>query len=135
MRPTALSSHLCVHDEARKGAGVENICADGARIPNMGEKLVRGITDEGTSVAVNFQVAAVDKPLIAISKLTEAGHDVQFTKEGGDSTHKATGNRTFFSKKSGVYVIRLWVRKQAEQRQMEIETSGARTTSSGGSRP
>ncbi len=60
----------------RAGAGVEYVCADGGHIPNLGEKLVGGVSDERHMLSINFQVACVDKPLIAVSKLTAAGHEV-----------------------------------------------------------
>lgn len=98
-----------VRDEAgRPGSGVEYVCADGSRIPNVGEKLVPGLTDEGTKFQVNFQVTEVDRPLIAVSKLTAAGHDVWFGDSWGVITHARTGKQTVFGKKNGVYVLRVW---------------------------
>ena len=49
-------------DPARASAGVEYICADGARILNMGEKLIPGLSDEGSRLSINFQVTQVDRP-------------------------------------------------------------------------
>jgi hypothetical protein len=92
----------------RAGAGVEYICADGGRIPNIGEKLVGGVSDEGHKLSINFQVACVDRPLIAVSKLTAAGHDVWFGKTYGVITNGATGQSTVFKKKNGVYVLKMW---------------------------
>jgi hypothetical protein len=78
-------------DADRPGAGVEYICADGATIPNLGEKLVPGFTDSGEAVKVNFQVCDVDRPLIAVSKLAAAGYDVWFGETSGAIVHKRTG--------------------------------------------
>lgn len=95
----------------RTGAGVEYICADGGRIPNLGEKRVQAVTDEGSRLAVNFQVAPVDRPLIAVSKLTAAGHHVFFGKDAGVILHSVTGAETKFQKRDNVYVMKLWVPK------------------------
>ncbi len=48
------------------------VTADGGRVPDMGEKMVNGLTGEGAKLAVNFQVTAVDRPPTAASKLTAA---------------------------------------------------------------
>jgi hypothetical protein len=100
----------------RAGAGVEYVCADGGRIPNLGEKLVGGVSDEGHKLSINFQVACVDRPLIAVSKLTAAGHDVWFGKTHGVITHGATGQSTVFAKKNGVYVLKVWAPRPAVAR-------------------
>jgi hypothetical protein len=95
-------------DANRAGAGVEYICADGGRIPNLGEKAVGGLSDEGQKLAIVFQVANVDRPLIAVSKLTAAGHDVWFGRTHGVITNGTTGHSTTFFKKNGVYVLKVW---------------------------
>ena len=91
-------------DPNRVGAGTEHICADGGRIRNQGEKMVPGLSDKGSRMKINFQVTNDEKPLIAVSKLTEAGHDVWFGKQHGIITHGGTGKQTTFFKKNRVYV-------------------------------
>ena len=92
---------------------MEYVTADGGRIPNMGEKAVSGLTGDGTKLAINFQVTAVDRPLTAVSKLTAAGCQVLFGKDGGTITHVLTGKVTPFVKMHGVYVLKVWVPKAA----------------------
>ena len=60
---------------------------------------------------VTFQVTAVDRPLLAVSKLTDAGHQVWFGKDLGTITHGRTGKVTSFKKRNGVYVLDMWVRR------------------------
>ena len=81
---------------------MEYVCADGGRIPNLGEKSVGGLSDEGQKLAITFQVANVDRPLIAVSKLTAAGHDVWFGKTYGVITNGTTGQSTQLTKKNCV---------------------------------
>ena len=69
-------------------------------------------------MAINFQVTNVDKPLIAVSRLTAAGHEVWFGQDGGTVRNKANGKVTHFEKKNNVYVLRMWVRCPA------VPTSG-----------
>jgi hypothetical protein len=93
----------------RASAGTEYICADGARIRNQGEKLVPGLSDEGSSMSINFQVTQVEMPLIAVSKLTAVGHRVWFEGDHGVIQHGSSGRQTKFFKKKGVFVLRIWV--------------------------
>jgi hypothetical protein len=93
----------------RASAGTEYICADGARIRNQGEKLVPGLSDEGSSMSINFQVTQVEMPLIAVSRLTAIGHQVWFGGDHGVITHGSSGKQTKFFKKKGVFVLRIWV--------------------------
>lgn len=65
-------------------------------------------------MAINFQVTSVDRPLIAVSKLTAAGHRVSFGPESGVFTHGITGKTTKFTEKNGVYVLRMWVPRSVE---------------------
>jgi hypothetical protein len=96
-------------DANRASAGVEYVCADGGRIPNLGEKAINGLSEEGQKLAINFQVTSVDRPLIAVSKLTAAGHNVWFGRDHGVITHGVTGKHTTFLKTNGVYVLKVWV--------------------------
>jgi hypothetical protein len=93
----------------RASARTEYITADGGRIRNQGEKLVPGLSDEGASMNINFQVTQVETPLIAVSKLTAVGHQVWFGGDHGYITHGSSGKHTKFFKKKGVFVLRIWV--------------------------
>ena len=91
----------------------------------MGEKSANGLTSDGTRLAITFQVAAVDRPLIAVSKLTAAGYKVQFGKDDGTITNNLTGRVTPFVKIHGVYVLKVWTPR----------TAATERSCSGGSRP
>ena len=96
-------------NEGAANARVEYVCADGGKIPNLGAKDVRSVTDNGGKLNVRLQVTQVDRPLLAVSKAVDAGHEVVFTNKGGFITHGATGCKTPFVKKNGVYTLNLWV--------------------------
>jgi hypothetical protein len=57
--------------------------ANGARIPNMGEKDIRGTSDEGHPLDIKPQVAEVSKFLASIAKMLNAGNRVVFEGNGG----------------------------------------------------
>ena len=50
---------------------------------NLGEKQADIITKLGnnTSMVMSFQFVKLGKPLLAVSRLVEAGHNVRFDKE------------------------------------------------------
>ncbi len=79
----------------------------------QGEKAVSGLTGDGAKLAINFQVMAVDRPLIAVSRLAAAGYEVCFSRGGGTITHVLTGKVTPFVKMHGAYVLKVWVPKAA----------------------
>ena len=76
---------------------------------NLGEKSVSGLSGEGQKLAIKFQVTNVDRPLIAVSKLTAAGHGVSFEMEHGTITNGTMGAKTIFEKKHGVFILKIWV--------------------------
>jgi hypothetical protein len=96
-------------DPGRPKANTEYVTADGMRIPNLGEKRVHGTTTSGSPLNVKFQVTQVEKPLMAVSKLVDAGHTVQFTENGGQIVNSRSGRITEFRRKDGVYVLDMWV--------------------------
>jgi hypothetical protein len=96
-------------DPGRPKANTEYVTADGMRIPNLGEKRVHGTTTSGSPLNVKFQVTQVEKPLMAVSKLVDAGHTVQFNENGGQIVNNRSGRITEFRRKDGVYVLDMWV--------------------------
>ena len=115
--PQHFESFAMSSDPTRANAHAEYVTADGGRIPNLGEKHVVGMSDFGANMAINFQVSSVDKPLIAVSMLTAAGHEVTFGQTGGVVHNKVTGRKTPFTKKHNVYVMNIWVKTSGNGRQ------------------
>ena len=89
--------------------GVKYVAAAGKVIPNEGEKRLRVITEEGHGCNLKMQITAVNKALLSVSKVCDAGHEVTFTSEGGKIRHIGSGQVTNFQRKDGVYRIRLKV--------------------------
>ncbi len=102
-------------DPKRPGASTEYVTADGRRLPNLGEKHAAGISEERSKMAINFQVTTVGKPFVAVSRLTAAGHEVWFGKDGGAVRNKANGKVTQLHKKNNVCVMCILVKHQAPQ--------------------
>ena len=91
--------------------GLHYVAADGTRIPNLGQQLVRFMTLDGTWCEVMFQVAGIHKPLVSVSKLIEAGYRVVFDTDNSYIIHKKTKQIIKMRKERGVFVVDAYVTK------------------------
>ncbi len=66
-------------------------------------------TKEGHLCNLNIQITAVNKALMSVSKICDAGHEVVFSKEGGKIIHCESGQVVNFRRVDGVYRLRLRV--------------------------
>ena len=96
-----------VKETQAKREGRHYVSADGGRIPNRGEKTIRMVTGEGHRCSLRFKIADVTRPILAVRRIVEKGHEVRFwaNGKGGTIVNVATGQRTAFQKKGGVYVL------------------------------
>ena len=91
--------------------GLHYVAADGARIPNVGQQLVRFMTIDGTWAEIMFQIAAINKPLVSVSKLIEDGHRVIFDEDNSYILRRKTKKIIKMRKERGVFVIDAYVAK------------------------
>ena len=102
---------------------------DGSRIPNLGQKDVEFVSDEGHKCGLTWQIADVERPLIAVLHLPEAGNEVVLKKHGGEVINEKSGKRIKLQRKGGVYIMRMWV----PQKKDTADNSGDNITKSGAS--
>ena len=57
------------------------------------------------------QVCDVNKPLLSVKKVLKAGHRVVFDEDGSYIEDKVTGETMSLREESGMYVLKLWVRR------------------------
>ena len=88
-------------------AGVVYTAANGEIMPNRGQKVLKVITKEGQTKAMNMQVTDVNKALMSVAKICDAGHTVLFTSEGGAIRSNKTGEETTFNRENNVYRMRV----------------------------
>ena len=62
--------------------GVKYEVANGVQIPNVGERKLAGVTEEGIVREMTAQVCAVNKTLMGVSKIARAGNRVIFDSDG-----------------------------------------------------
>ena len=89
--------------------GLHYVAASGIIISNMGQQTVRLLTRNGTWAQWIFQVAAVNKPLVIVSKLIDDGWRVVFDEEASYIKHKRTGYVINIRRERGVFVVDAFV--------------------------
>ena len=91
--------------------GIEYEVANGGVLLNLGERQAEVITKFGNKVSflMNFQVVKVHKPLLAVSRLVEAGHKVLFDKEDPHIS-LAGGEKMPMTCHDGTYEVEIWIR-------------------------
>ena len=82
-------------------AGAHYIAANGARMPNLGEKHVKFRTGEGLSSSVFFQVTQTRKPLASVSKIVKKGNGVVFGTDRSYIENLQTGKQIELTEENG----------------------------------
>ena len=88
--------------------GVQYEVANGARIANLGQKSFNGVTDAGVVRSVTAQVCDVNKPLLSVHRLVQAGNTVVFTQSGAFVEDDTTHERMWLQETGGMYMLKLW---------------------------
>ena len=91
--------------------GVKYEVANGVRIPNLGEKRFIGYSEDGQSREITAQVCDVNKPLLSVSKIVNAGNRVVFDGDGCYIEDLQSGERIWMRPQGGMYHIKMWVQR------------------------
>ena len=89
--------------------GLHYVSASGGRLPNLGERTVEFLTEEGTWASIIFQIAGINKPLLSVSKLISDGWRVVFDDDDCSMTHKVSKKHIKIKRERGVFVIDAYV--------------------------
>ena len=86
---------------------------DKSPIPNLGEIRGHFETEDNVKACLLWQVANIERPLVAGAQITAAGNKVELDADGGKIICKKSGRTIKLhkrgSKDGGVYVIKMWV--------------------------
>ena len=99
--------------------GVQYEVASGELIPNLGEKNFLAYGEHGQMRAIKAQVCEVNKALLSVSRMVQAGNKVVFAGSGSYVEDETTGERIPLREQGGMYMLKLWVKNQSFQRQAE----------------
>ncbi len=92
--------------------------ANGAIIENQGERRFVGVSFEGNARGVARRIVAqvcdVNKALLSVGRLEQAGYKVKFGGRGRSWIRdQSTGDRMMLEKRGHCYILGLWVRTGA----------------------
>ena len=104
-------------EAARRGVQYE--VASGELIPNLGEKSFLAYGEQGQVRAIKAQVCEVNKALLSVSRMVQAGNKVVFSRSGSYVEDETSGERIPLKEQGGMYVLKLWVKNQTFQRHAE----------------
>ena len=82
-----------------------------ADIPNLWQKRCMLMT-LGAKAAkkIVFQVADIHKPLLSVSRVTDAGYECRLGKHGGALVDLQSGEQIPITRRNNLYILRAWVR-------------------------
>ena len=110
--PRTMCESISIIQNRLSRANVEYEVANGAHIPNLGERQCEMMT-VGSIVGkkITFQVADVHKPLLSISGCADMGFDCYLGKEGGFLRDRESGESIPLERRDNLYVMRAWIRQ------------------------
>ena len=94
---------------AHASSGRTYYAANGTQVKDEGMRSPLTRTGEGQTRSVDFSVCSVRRPIISVGKAVEKGQRIVFDSDGSYVEDKASGERTAIEKKSGVFVMKMWV--------------------------
>ena len=91
--------------------GMEYEVANGASIPNLGERRCLVWTDGATEAkTMSMQVADVHKGLLSLSRCADMGFEGRFGRKAGALVCEKTGEVIPLVRKGNLYVLKAWIR-------------------------
>ena len=113
---TVVSEDMIASAEIKEGPaarrGIQYEVANGVRIPNLGEKRFIGTSEEGVRRHITAQVCEVNKGLLSVRRMVQAGNTVVFTRSGSYIEDNGTGERMHMEERNGMYMLKLWTRSE-----------------------
>ena len=101
-----MSEHMApqvpVQHSTGQDAGVVYVAANGNTMENRGKKVLHVYTREGQLKRMNMQVTDVNKALMSVAKICDAGHTVVFRRDGGLIWNDTSGEETKFRRENNV---------------------------------
>ena len=110
--PLNMLDHISIVSSPQSAAGVEYEVANGASIPNVGERRLDAVTINSPDILkrLHMQVADVHKCLLSVSKCADMGYTCILTKTGGRLVDESTKEEIPIERRGNLYEIRMMVR-------------------------
>jgi len=114
-RSLGVKAGYAVEEFPGSKAGACYTSASGGELPNLGQRFMAVLTEEGTVRGMEQQVCDVTRPLEAIRANIKAGHAILFDDDGsGQGTgsymvNKTTGEINMIRDDGANYLMRRWI--------------------------
>jgi hypothetical protein len=115
MTETDLEGVIDITEGVQCKRGQHYQCANGSKIPNLGERKFLGWTEEDGQKGITAQVCSVTQNLLSVSGMTKKGHKVVFDEAGSYIEDKSTGEKSWMHEVNGMYMLKLWVSKKTSK--------------------
>ena len=109
MGEDTLAGVVEITERAAYKKGVKYEVANGVQIPNLGERKLVGITEEGIAREMTVQICAVNKTLMSVSNIARARKRVIFDSDGSYIENKETGEKLWAIEVGGLRSVKMWV--------------------------
>jgi len=109
--PPSMAPGVPIHESPGSRKGQAYIAAGGERIPNIGQRILSVVTNEGHEAQALYQMAEVTRPLTAVGSTCDRGNVVVYGPYGGCIINRESGLQTNFERRGGIYELDLWVQK------------------------
>jgi hypothetical protein len=113
--PATTAQWINIEETPASKAGMCYRGPDNTKIPNYGQKTVKGFTGDWQPIEMKWQVAGVKKGLGSIPKMVESDNTVVFSKKGSFIKNDATGRVTEMKKVNGTYEFAVWLQNQTSK--------------------
>ena len=110
--PTNLCPNIKLEESQAKRDGVVYEAAGGDQdLPNLGEKRCVLMTlGAKKAKKIVFQIADRHKPLLSVSRVTDAGYECRLGKNGGALIDLTSGEQIPIMRRNNLYILKAWVK-------------------------
>ena len=121
--PKTVGGHLPIKETEAVRRKIGYVAANGTKIANYGERMLRGTTKDGATASMAVQVADVSRTLGSVTRMNEAGNVVVLDGHESYTLNKSTGRITSIDWKDGKFIMDLWLQVPQQGRQAaEVST-------------
>ena len=97
-------------DASRRGFHYE--VANGVQIQKLGETLFKGHTIEGMARNVTAQVCKVNRALLSVKRIAQAGNEAVFDADASYIEDRSTGEKMWLREETGMYMLCMLVKNE-----------------------
>ena len=120
--PASTAQWINIEETPASKAGMCYRGPDNTKIPNYGQKSVKGFTSDWQPIEMKWQVAGVKKGLGSIPKMVELDNTVVFSKKGSFIKNDNTGRVTEMKKTNGTYEFAIWLQNKTSKSESDEAT-------------